>query len=219
MDILYNVFIRLKSGEMVAIIGPNGAGKSTLLKTIFGFLKPKTGRVLLNNTDITGMKPDKIVKKGISYVPQVENVFPSLTIQENLEMGAFIRTDDFRPRLDEVYELFPVLKERRQQRVGHLSGGQRQMVAMGRALMLDPQILLLDEPSAGLAPKFVSMIFEKIKDINATGVSVILVEQNAKEALSMADRGYVLVSGRNALDGEGQALLQDKEVGRLYLEG
>jgi ABC-type branched-subunit amino acid transport system ATPase component len=219
MDILYNVYINLKSGEMVAIIGPNGAGKSTLLKTIFGFLKPKTGRVLLNDTDITGMKPDKIVKNGISYVPQVENVFSSLTIQENLEMGAFIRTDDFHPRLDEMYELFPILKERRQQRVGHLSGGQRQMVAMGRALMLDPQVLLLDEPSAGLAPKFVSMIFERIKDINSTGVSVILVEQNAKEALSMADRGYVLASGRNALDGEGQALLHDEEVGRLYLGG
>jgi len=219
MDILYNVFIHLKFGEMVAIIGPNGAGKSTLLKAVFGFLKPKTGRVMFNNLDITGMKPDKIAKIGISYVPQVENVFPSLTIQENLEMGAFIRTDDFRPRLNEMYELFPVLKKRKQQKVGHLSGGQRQMVAMGRALMLDPQVLLLDEPSAGLAPKLVSMIFEKIKDINSTGVAMVLVEQNAKEALSMADRGYVLVSGRNALDGEGQALLQDKEVGRLYLGG
>jgi ABC-type branched-subunit amino acid transport system ATPase component len=219
MDILYNVFIQLRDGEMVSIIGPNGAGKSTLLKTIFGFLKPKTGHIILHNDDITSMHPDRIVKKGISYVPQVENVFPSLTIQENLEMGAFIRTDDYRSRLDEIYQLFPILRQRKQYKVGHLSGGQRQMVAMGRALMLDPEILLLDEPSAGLAPKFVSMIFDRIKDINSTGVSVILVEQNAREALSMADRGYVLVSGRNALDGEGRALLEDEEVGRLYLGG
>ena len=219
IDILYDVFIHLNAGEIVSVIGPNGAGKSTLLKTIFGFLKPKTGKVVLNDEDITGWKPDRIVRKGISYVPQTENVFPSLTVQENLEMGAFIRTDDYSARLREMYDLFPILKERKHQKVGQLSGGQRQMVAMGRALMLDPQVLLLDEPSAGLAPLFVSMIFERIKEINSTGVAMILVEQNAKEALSMADWGYVLVTGRNVLDGKGRALLENEEVGRLYLGG
>jgi len=169
--------------------------------------------------DITGLKPEKIVRKGISYVPQIANVFPSLTIQENLEMGAFTRTDDYSPRLQEMYELFPVLEERKHDKVNILSGGQRQMVAMGRALMLDPEVLLLDEPSAGLAPKFVSMIFEKIKDINSTGVALILVEQNAKEALSMANRGYVLATGRNVLNGEAKAILANEEVARLYMGG
>ena len=219
IDILHGVNLQLKTGEIVAIIGPNGAGKSTLLKTIFGFLMPRNGKVILKDEDITGLKPEKIVRKGISYVPQIENVFPSLTIQENLEMGAFTRTDDYSGRLQEVYELFPVLKERKHHKVFTLSGGQRHMVAMGRALMLDPEILLLDEPSAGLAPKFVSMIFEKIKDINSTGVALILVEQNAKEALSMADRGYVLATGRNVLDGEAKALLANEEVARLYMGG
>lgn len=219
IDILHGVSITLKAGEIVSVIGPNGAGKSTLLKTIFGCLKPKSGKVFLKDEDITGLKPEKIVKKGISYVPQVENIFPSLTIQENLEMGAFIRTDDFSGRMNEVFELFPVLKKRKTHKAGHLSGGQRQMVAMGRALMLDPRVLLLDEPSAGLAPKLVSMIFEKIKDINSTGVAMILVEQNAREALSMARRGYVLATGKNVLDGEAKALLANKEVARLYLGG
>ncbi len=219
IDILQGVSITLKAGEIVSVIGPNGAGKSTLLKTIFGCLKPKKGKVFLKDEDITGLKPEKIVKKGISYVPQVENIFPSMTIQENLEMGAFIRTDDYSSRLNEMFELFPDLKKRRNQRAGQLSGGQRQMVAMGRALMLDPRVLLLDEPSAGLAPNLVSMIFEKIKDINSTGVAMILVEQNAREALSMAQRGYVLATGRNVLDGEAKALLENKEVARLYLGG
>lgn len=219
IDILHGVSITLKAGEIVSVIGPNGAGKSTLLKTIFGCLKPKKGKVFLKDEDITGLKPEKIVKKGISYVPQVENIFPSMTIQENLEMGAFIRTDDYSSRLNEMFELFPDLKKRRNQRAGQLSGGQRQMVAMGRALMLDPRVLLLDEPSAGLAPNLVSMIFEKIKDINSTGVAMILVEQNAREALSMAQRGYVLATGRNVLDGEAKALLENKEVARLYLGG
>jgi ABC-type branched-subunit amino acid transport system ATPase component len=219
VDILHNVSIQVKAGEIVSIIGPNGAGKSTLLKTIFGCLKPRQGKVLLHDEDITALKPERIVKKGISYVPQVENIFPTLTVQENLEMGAFIRTDDFSGRLEEIYELFPVLREKRNQKVGQLSGGQRQMVAMGRALMLDPKVLLLDEPSAGLAPKFVSMIFERIKDINSTGVSLVLVEQNACEALNMSNRGYVLATGKNVLDGEGKALLEDKNVARLYLGG
>lgn len=219
VDILHDVHIHLKAGEIVSIIGPNGAGKSTLLKTIFGCLNPRKGKVTLKEEDITGLKPEKIVRKGISYVPQVENVFPSLTIQENLDMGAFIRTDDYSGRLNEVYDLFPILKERRNYKVGQLSGGQRHMVAMGRALMLDPQILLLDEPSAGLAPKFVSMIFEKINDINSTGVAMILVEQNAREALTMAKRGYVMATGRNVMDGEAKTLLDNEEVARLYLGG
>ncbi len=219
VNILSDVNIRLESGQIVSVIGPNGAGKSTLLKTIFGILKPTTGKISLKDEDITGLKPDKVAKKGISYVPQVDNVFPSLTIQENLEMGAFIREDDYSRRLNEIYELFPILGERKKQKTGQLSGGQRQMVAMGRALMVDPQVLLLDEPSAGLSPKLVDMIFEKIMDVNKTGVSMIIVEQNAREALKMAGHGYVLAMGRNVLDDTGEALLANKEVGRLYLGG
>ena len=219
VNILYDVGIRLTSGQIVSVIGPNGAGKSTLLKTIFGILKPTNGKISLKDEDITGLKPDKVANKGISYVPQVDNVFPSLTIQENLEMGAFIRNDDYSRRLNEIYDLFPILGDRRKQKAGQLSGGQRQMVAMGRALMVDPQVLLLDEPSAGLSPKLVEMIFEKIRAINKTGVSMIIVEQNAREALKMADHGYVLAMGRNVLDDTGDALLANKEVGRLYLGG
>jgi ABC-type branched-subunit amino acid transport system ATPase component len=219
VDILNNVSIRVKSGKIVSVIGPNGAGKSTLLKTIFGILKPTNGSVTLKDEDITGLKPDRVAKRGISYVPQVDNVFPSMTIHENLEMGAFIRSDDFSQRIEEIYELFPVLGERRKQKAGQLSGGQRQMVAMGRALMLDPQVLLLDEPSAGLSPILVSSIFEKIIEINETGVSMIIVEQNAREALKMANHGYVLAMGKNVLDDTGEALLTNEEVGRLYLGG
>ncbi|MGD9080960.1 MAG: ABC transporter ATP-binding protein [Desulfobacterales bacterium] len=219
VNILSDVNLLLQQGQIVTIIGPNGAGKSTLLKTIFGILKPSNGKINLKDEDITGLKPDKVAQKGISYVPQVDNVFPSLTIQENLEMGAFIRDDDYSQRLNEIYELFPVLGERKKQKAGQLSGGQRQMVAMGRALMVDPQVLLLDEPSAGLSPKLVDMIFEKIIDVNKTGVSMIIVEQNAREALKMADHGYVLAMGRNVLDDSGDALLANEEVGRLYLGG
>jgi ABC-type branched-subunit amino acid transport system ATPase component len=219
VDILHEVNIRVKPGEIVSVIGPNGAGKSTILKTIFGILNPREGNVTLKNEDITGLKPDKIARKGISYVPQVDNIFPSMTIQENLEMGAFIRNDDYSQRLDEIYDLFPILKERRKQKAGQLSGGQRQMVAMGRALMVDPQVLLLDEPSAGLSPILVADIFEKIIEINETGVSIIIVEQNAREALKMANHGYVLAMGKNVLDDKGDALLTNEEVGRLYLGG
>jgi ABC-type branched-subunit amino acid transport system ATPase component len=219
VEILQGVHINVKTGEIVSVIGPNGAGKSTLLKTIFGVLKPKVGHIILKDEDITGLKPDKIARKGISYVPQVDNVFPSLAVQENLEMGAFIRQDDYSLRLDEVFELFPILKGRKKQKAGQLSGGQRQMVAMGRALMLDPEVLLLDEPSAGLAPLVVADIFEKIKEINASGVSIVIVEQNAREALKMADHGYVLSMGKNVLDDSGQGLLTNDEVGRLYLGG
>jgi ABC-type branched-subunit amino acid transport system ATPase component len=219
IDILHEVNINVQSDEIASIIGPNGAGKSTLLKTIFGLLKPRRGKITFKDWDITGLKPNMVVRKGISYVPQVDNVFPSMTIQENLEMGAFIRNDDYNRRLEEVYELFPIMAERKRQKVGQLSGGQRQMVAMGRALMLDPDVLLLDEPSAGLAPVLVSGIFEKIKDINETGVAIIIVEQNAREALKMAHHGYVLAMGRNVLDDSGEALLANQEVGRLYLGG
>ena len=218
-DILRDVSIKLEEEEIVSIIGPNGAGKSTLLKTIFGILRPRQGAVRLRDEEITGLSPDKIVRKGMSYVPQVDNIFPSLTIQENLEMGAFVRTDDYRDRLDEMYDLFPMLKDRRNQKVGSLSGGQRQMVAMGRALMLDPTVLLLDEPSASLAPMLVGMIFEKIVDINRTGVAIIVVEQNARETLKISDRGYVLAMGRKVFEDTGKAILENDEVGKLYLGG
>ena len=219
VDILHQVNLQVRVGEIVSIVGPNGAGKSTLLKTIFGLLRPRQGTVLLNNQNITGLKPETIVRRGISYVPQVNNVFPSMTIQENLEMGAFIRTDDYTQRIEQVYELFPILRERKKDKVGQLSGGQRQMVAMGRALMLDPQVLLLDEPSAGLAPLLVSHIFEQIEVINATGVAIVIVEQNARQALKMANYGYVLAMGRNVLDDKGKSLLENEEIGRLYLGG
>jgi ABC-type branched-subunit amino acid transport system ATPase component len=219
MDILHGVSIELGDKEIVSIIGPNGAGKSTLLKTIFGILTPREGVVELHGEKVTGLSPDKIVRRGMSYVPQLDNVFPSLTIQENLEMGAFIRTDDYRDKLHEVYDLFPLLKERRNQKVGSLSGGQRQMVAMGRALMLDPKVLLLDEPSASLAPLLVGMIFEKIMDINKTGVTILIVEQNARETLKISDRGYVLAMGRKVFEDTGKAILANEELGKLYLGG
>jgi ABC-type branched-subunit amino acid transport system ATPase component len=218
-DILRGVFLELMEGEIVSIIGPNGAGKSTLLKAILGFLKPSKGKILLKGENIDKLKPDMIVAKGVSYVPQVQNIFPSLTVQENLEMGAFLRNDNIAVRMQEMFELFPILRERRNQKAGQLSGGQRQLVAMGRALMLDPQVLLLDEPSAGLAPLFVEMIFEKVKDINSSGVSIVLVEQNAIEALTLSHRGYVLATGKNVMDGDAKALLENEEVGRLYLGG
>ena len=218
-DILHDLSIKLEKKEVVSIIGPNGAGKSTLLKTIFGILTPRQGVVQLQDEEITGLSPDKIVRKGMSYVPQVDNVFPSLTIQENLEMGAFVRTDDYRDRLHEMFDLFPLLKDRRNQRVGSLSGGQRQMVAMGRALMLDPKVLLLDEPSASLAPLLVEMIFEKIVDINKTGVALVVVEQNARETLKISHRGYVLATGRKVFEDTGKAILENEEVGKLYLGG
>ena len=219
VDILRDIDLVVHSGQIVSIIGPNGAGKSTLLKTIFGLLRPRRGKIVFKDRNIVGAKPNRIARYGISYVPQVNNVFASLTIQENMEMGAFIRKDDFSRRLEEIYDLFPILGERKNQKAGQLSGGQRQMVAMGRALMLDPQVLLLDEPSAGLAPVLVSSIFDKIKEINATGVAIVIVEQNAREALKMAHHGYVLAMGKNVLDDSGEALLANEDVGQLYLGG
>jgi ABC-type branched-subunit amino acid transport system ATPase component len=218
-DILHEVSVELNEKEIVSIIGPNGAGKSTLLKTMFGILRPREGMVELGEEEVTGLSPDKIVRRGMSYVPQVDNVFPSLTIQENLEMGAFIRTDDYGDKLQEIYELFPPLSERRSEKVGKLSGGQRQMVAMGRALMLDPKVLLLDEPSASLAPILVGMIFERIVGINKTGVAIMVVEQNARETLKISDRGYVLATGRKVFEDTGKAILENEEVGKLYLGG
>jgi ABC-type branched-subunit amino acid transport system ATPase component len=219
MAILHDVSMYVDAGEVVTLIGPNGAGKSTLLKTIFGLLTPTAGRIRWQEADITGMKPPLLVRRGMSYVPQVDNVFPSLTVQENLEMGAFVREDAYADRLEEICALFPVLRLKRKQRVGSLSGGERQMVAMGRALMLDPMLLLLDEPSAGLAPRMVGIVFEKIAEINRSGVTLLMVEQNAREALKLSHRGYVMASGQVRLEGLGQHLLQDAEVGRLYLGG
>lgn len=219
MAILHGVSVRVEAGEIVTLIGPNGAGKSTLLKTIYGLLPPTAGRIRFQGADITGMKPPLLVRRGMSYVPQVDNVFPSLTVQENLEMGAFVRQDAYADRLEEIFALFPVLRLKRKVRVGSLSGGERQMVAMGRALMLDPTLLLLDEPSAGLAPRMVGLVFEKIAAINRAGVTLLMVEQNAREALKLSHRGYVMASGQVRLEGPGQHLLQDEEVGRLYLGG
>jgi len=218
-EILHGVSITIEEGQIVTIIGPNGSGKSTLLKTIFGLVQPKKGQVLFNGQEITSMAPETIVRKGLCYVPQSSNVFPSLSIHENLEMGAFIRTDDFRHRLNEVYDLFPDLIERRNDRAGTLSGGQRQMLAVARALMLDPIMLLLDEPSAGLAPNLVTSVLEKILGINSTGVAILLVEQNAREALKLSSWGYVLASGQNQLEDRGENLLKNPEVARLYLGG
>jgi len=217
MEILHNVSIQVEKGEIVSLIGPNGAGKSTLMKTVFGLLTAWKGCVLFAGHEITRMRPEQVVRRGLCYVPQVENVFSSLTVQENLEMGAFIRDDDYRPRIEEVYQLFPDLKERRGTRVGKLSGGMRQMVALGRALMLDPQMLLLDEPSAGLAPLVVELIFERIRAINQQGVTFLIVEQNARKALENSDRGYVLVDGQNRLEGIGRELLADEQIGELFL--
>ena len=218
-QILHGVSLRVDPGEIVAIIGPNGAGKSTAMKAVFGLLRLAGGKVRLAGEDITNTPPDQVVKKGVCYVPQTANIFPTLTVEENLEMGAYVRNDDIRPRLGEIYEMFPPLLEKRRQVAGTLSGGQRQMVAMGKALMLEPRILLVDEPTAGLSPKFRGEIFHIIKDINAAGTPILMVEQNAKQALSIAARGYILVDGRNRLEDTGPNLLANKEVGKMFLGG
>jgi ABC-type branched-subunit amino acid transport system ATPase component len=218
VDILNGVSIRVVEGEVVTVIGPNGAGKSTLVKTIFGLLKPRRGRVLFRGDDVSGARPHTITRKGLSYVPQLDNVFPSLTVEENLEMGSLDRSVTHE-RIARMYEIFPRLRERNTQPAGTLSGGERQMVAMARALISDPQVLLLDEPSAGLAPAFVDAIFEKIAEINRSGVTVVMVEQNARRALAMSDRGYVLDLGQNRFEGPGADLLGDPKVVDLYLGG
>ena len=219
MEVLHDVSIEVDRREIVTIIGPNGAGKSTLMKTIFGLLSPKKGEIGFGEHDITGLSPDRIVRLGMAYVPQVENVFPSLTVRENLEMGAFIRNDDFSDRIREMFDLFPILGERGRQQVGKMSGGERQMVAMARALMLNPRLILLDEPSAALAPNLAQVIFERISAVNETGVAILIVEQNAKESLSLSDRGYVLASGRNRFTDTGENLLANEEIGQPYLGG
>ena len=217
VEILHGVSVSIEPEEIVAIIGPNGAGKSTLLKTIFGLLPARQGRIVFQGEEITNQPPDRIVGKGISYVPQTDNVFPSLSINENLEMGAYIRQDNVSERLEHVYGLFPDLASRRRDNAGKLSGGQRQMLALARALMLDPKVLLLDEPSASLSPKMVGSLFEKIREINQGGTAILLVEQNAREALSFSSRGYVLATGENRLEGEASGLLSNEEVAKLYL--
>jgi ABC-type branched-subunit amino acid transport system ATPase component len=218
VDILNGVSIEVREGEIVTVIGPNGAGKSTLIKTIFGLLSPRRGRVLFEGEDLSGTKPHTITRKGLSYVPQLDNVFPTLTVEENLEMGSLDRSQTGE-RIDRMYELFPRLGERRRQHAGTMSGGERQMVAMARALMPNPRVLLLDEPSAGLAPAFVDAIFEKTVEINSTGVTIVMVEQNARRALAMSDRGYVLDLGTNRFEGAGSELLEDTKVAELYLGG
>jgi len=243
MEVLHGVNVRLERGEIVAILGPNGAGKSTLIKTIFGLLKPTHGRIQFRGRDITGLAPEKIVTHGLAYVPQTGNVFPSLTVRENLEMGGFLLRRPLRQRLasedgtlfgrlldrrarkeieariDEVLGLFPDLKARVRDRTGSLSGGQQQMVALAKSLILQPEALLIDEPSAGLAPKLVDTVFQKIRDIREHGTSIMLVEQRARRALELADRGYILDMGRNKYEDRGEALLRNPEVGRLYLGG
>jgi neutral amino acid transport system ATP-binding protein len=218
VDILNGVTVAVGRGEIVTVVGPNGAGKSTLIKTIFGLLKPREGRIVLGGDDITGDKPHTITRRGMNYVPQLDNVFPSLTVEENLEVGS-LDSSRTRQHIDRMYELFPRLGERRRQSAGTMSGGERQMVAMARALMTDPDVLLLDEPSAGLAPAFVEAIFEKIADINRSGVTIVMVEQNARRALGMSQRGYVLDLGKNAFEGKGDELLSDEKVAQLYLGG
>ena len=217
VEILHGVSITVGEAEIVAVIGPNGAGKSTLLKAIFGLVPVRSGNVHLAKRDVTNLAPDAIVQSGMSYVPQTDNVFSSLTINENLEMGAYVRRDGLRDRLERVYDLFPDIAPRRGDRAGRLSGGQRQMLALARALMLDPEVLLLDEPSASLSPKMVDSIFEKIGEINRGGTAILLVEQNAKEALSFAGRAYVLAMGQNRFEGDAKSMLENEEVGKLYL--
>jgi len=218
-DILHEVSLEINTGEIVVVIGPNGAGKSTAMKAVFGLLRLSGGSVHLAGEEITNMDPAQVVNKGVCYVPQTNNVFPTLTVQENLEMGAYIRKDDFRPRLLEIYEMFPPLAEKKKQVAGELSGGQRQMVAMGKALMLDPTILMLDEPTAGLSPIYRNEIFQIIRQINASGVPILMVEQNAKQSLAIANRGYVLVDGRNRTTGKGIDLLNDPEIAKMFLGG
>jgi ABC-type branched-subunit amino acid transport system ATPase component len=220
MEVLRDVSLQVEAGEIVSIIGPNGAGKSTVMKVIFGQLRPWRGAITLDGADISRLAPYEIVTRGMCYVPQVANIFTELTVDENLELGAFaLDGRDVDDRKARVFELFPRLKERVRQRAGKMSGGERQMLAMGSALMLEPHVLLLDEPSAGLAPKMVDVIFERIRRVNAAGVAILMVEQNARESLKMAHRGYVMANGGNRFEGPGPALADDPEVARLYLGG
>mgnify|MGYP006288577589 FL=1 len=219
LQILTDVDMDVYDGEYVTIVGPNGAGKSTLMKSVFGLTNHMGGTVTFEGEDITGLRPEDIIHEGVGYVPQNDNIFATLTVQENLEMGAYILDEVPQDALDVVFERFPILEERKQQKAGTMSGGQQQMLAMGRALMLDPSLLLLDEPSAGLAPDLVEEMFDKIDEINEAGTAVLMVEQNAKEALRRCDRGYVLANGENRYVDTGTALLNDEQVRRDFLGG
>ena len=219
LQVLSDVDLRVEEGEYVTIVGPNGAGKSTAMKSVFGLADRFAGSITLEGEDITSLPPEDVIHEGISYVPQTENVFPSLTVEENLRLGAYILDDVPRGRLDAVFERFPVLEDRLDETAGALSGGQQQMLGMGCALMLDPDLLLLDEPSAGLAPDLVEDMFDRIDDVNDAGTSILMVEQNAKEALRRCDRGYVLAQGENRYEGLGDDLLNDDEVRRQFLGG
>ena len=218
-DIITSCSINVNRGEIVAILGPNGAGKSTAMKAMLGLLKLKSGKVIIDGKDISNLTPQDRVKRGIAFVPQTRNVFTGLSVQENLEMGAYLRQERFEEIIDEIYELFPILKEKKSQLVGELSGGQRQQVALGRALMIKPSVLMLDEPTAGVSPIVMDELFDHILKVKKTNVAILMVEQNAKQALSIADRGYVLVTGENKFSGTGKELLNDPEVRRSFLGG
>ena len=219
VDIIKNITLEVKQGEIAVIVGPNGAGKSTAMKALLGMLKLTDGSVSFAEDDISNMLPQDRVNLGIAFVPQTNNVFTGMTVEENLEMGGFIRTDDIHNTIEDIYNLFPVLKEKRNQNAGELSGGQRQQVAFGRALMTKPKILMLDEPTAGVSPIVMDELFSRIIEVGKTGVGILMVEQNAKQALSIADRGYVLVNGKNSREGSGQDLLNNPEVRKSFLGG
>ncbi|MBM3611456.1 MAG: ABC transporter ATP-binding protein [Alphaproteobacteria bacterium] len=218
-DILQGCTIAVEKGQIAVIVGPNGAGKSTAMKAVFGMLKLRKGQVRLNGADITALSPQARVAKGMAFVPQTQNIFTSMTVEENLEMGAFLRRDDIRATLEQVYDLFPILRDKRRQAAGELSGGQRQQVAVGRALMTQPRVLMLDEPTAGVSPIVMDELFDRIIDIARTGISILMVEQNARQALAIADMGYVLVQGTNRFTDTGAALMADPEVRRSFLGG
>ncbi|MCP5085840.1 MAG: ABC transporter ATP-binding protein [Rhodobacteraceae bacterium] len=218
-DILHDCTIAADKGEIAVIVGPNGAGKSTAMKAVFGMLNIHTGSVKLDGEDITKLSPQDRVAKGMAFVPQTSNVFPSMSVEENLEMGAFLRRDDINETMEQVYGLFPILKDKRRQNAGELSGGQRQQVAVGRALMTQPKLLMLDEPTAGVSPIVMDELFDRIIEVARTGISILMVEQNARQALNIADKGYVLVQGRNRYTDTGQALLHDPDVRKSFLGG